>query len=337
MARKNTLGLIPAVGSSNTLNAAQHVRPSQTFRTGGALGSVAKSLGSLAETASKADDLEKTLKAGTVIVDIDPQLIDDAFIRDRLVTKDDGYDELKAAIEQSGQLSPILVRPHPSVTGRYQIAFGHRRVMICRELHRAVKAAVKDMTDHELVVALGQENSMRTDLSFLERALFAQNLETNGYDRATIVSALGVDKTLLSRMLTIADSIPRSVVDYVGRSPTIGRTRWQSLSDLFRDPDVVKRCVQWLQTDRAKTISRDDRFKAVLKEASKKAAVSPVSSGKQNDWVSDDKNVSVQFSARKNRAVIDVNPEVGPTFSQFLIDELPTLYRKFQNNQTNAE
>lgn len=333
MARKNTLGLIPAISSSDTLNTAQHVRPSQTFRTGGALGSVAKSLGSLAETASKADELEKALKSGTVIVEIDPQLIDDAFVRDRLETKDDGYEELKAAIEESGQLSPILVRPHPSITGRYQIAFGHRRVMICRELHRTVKAAVKDMTDHELVVALGQENSMRTDLSFLERALFAQNLEANGYDRTTVMSALGVDKTLLSRMLTIVESIPHNIVDYVGRSPSIGRTRWQALSDLFRDPLVVERCVHWLQTDRAKTIVRDDRFKAVLKEASKKMGVSSASSGKQNDWISDDKNISVQFSSRKNRTVIDVNPEMGSTFSQFLINELPTLYKKFQSSQ----
>ena len=147
------------------------------------------------------------------------------------------------------------------------------------------------------------------------------------------MSALGVDKTLLSRMLTIVESIPGAVVDYVGRSPSIGRTRWQALSDFFRDPIVVERCVHWLQTDRAKTIVRDDRFKAVLKEASKKVGVSAASSDKQSDWVSDDKNVSIQFSLRKSRAVIDVNPEMGSTFSQFLIDELPALYKKFQSGE----
>ncbi|MFT9198677.1 plasmid partitioning protein RepB [Gluconobacter oxydans] len=334
MARKNTLGLIPAGTASNATEAAQHARPSQKFRTGGALGSVAKSLGSLAETASKADALEKTLREGTVIVDIDPQLVDDAFVRDRLETKDDGYQELKAAIEERGQLSPVLVRPHPSEPGRYQIAFGHRRVMVCRELQRPVKAAVKELTDHELVVALGQENSMRTDLSFLERALFAQKLETEGYDRPTVMLALGVDKTLLSRMLTIVERIPSSIVNYVGRSPSIGRTRWQDLSHLFRDPTVVERCVHWLQTERAQAIARSNRFKAMLKEASKKPDVSMLAAEKRDDWVSDDKNVSVHFSARKNRAVIDLKPEMASTFSQFLISELPTLYKKFQESQS---
>ena len=40
----------------------------------------------------------------------------------------------------------------------------------------------ESLTDEQLVVAQGQENSARTDLSFIEKALFAARLEEYGYD-----------------------------------------------------------------------------------------------------------------------------------------------------------
>ncbi|QEO18962.1 plasmid partitioning protein RepB [Acetobacter vaccinii] len=330
MARKNTLGFHSASSSLSSIENGPQVRPSQTFRTGGALGSVAKSLGSLAETANKAEELERTLREGTIVVELNPELIDDAFVRDRLDTKDDGYEELKTAIRETGQLSPVLVRPHPSVPGRYQIAFGHRRVMVCRELNRQVKASVKEMTDHELVVALGQENSMRTDLSFLERALFGQRLEAEGYDRQIIMTALGVDKTLLSRMLTIVERIPETVVNYVGRSPTVGRTRWQELSDFFRDQKIMERCVHWLHTEDALNIPLENRFKALLKEANRKSETHGKGNKSVKDWVSSDNKISIQANSKKNITAIETTSDISEEFSKFLISELPILYARFQ-------
>ena len=89
------------------------------------------------------------------------------------------------AIRITGQQVPILVRPHPEIEGRYQIAYGHRRARAARELGRPVRAVVRQMSDAELVVAQGQENSARRDLSFIERALYAAKLERAGFDRET--------------------------------------------------------------------------------------------------------------------------------------------------------
>ena len=67
---------------------------------------------------------------------------------------------------------------------------------------------VRQMSDAELVVAQGQENSARRDLSFIERALYAAKLEEAGFDRETIMAALNVDKTGLSRLISVAVKDP---------------------------------------------------------------------------------------------------------------------------------
>jgi len=45
------------------------------------------------------------------------------------------------------------------------------------------------MTDEEMVIAQGQENQARQDLSYIEKARFAQRLETR-FDRDTIMQAM---------------------------------------------------------------------------------------------------------------------------------------------------
>ena len=126
------------------------------------------------------------------------------------------------------------MRPHPAVTGRYQVAFGHRRLRAASELGRPVRAVVKQLSDRDLVIAQGQENSARADLSFVERARFARSLEESGYDRETIITALSVDKTTVSRMISVATRIPADIVDAIGPAPGTGRDRWIELSKPYQ-------------------------------------------------------------------------------------------------------
>lgn len=113
---------------------------------------------------------------GEAVVELDPDTVDGSFVLDRLTDDSEQFEELKAAIAERGQDTPILVRPHPSASGRYQIVFGHRRVRVARELGRKVKAVVKAIDDRTHVIAQGQENSARANLSFIERASFASRL-----------------------------------------------------------------------------------------------------------------------------------------------------------------
>ncbi|MFP3581837.1 ParB/RepB/Spo0J family partition protein, partial [Arthrobacter sp. SIMBA_036] len=85
----------------------------------------------------------------------------------------------------------VLLRPHPEAKSRYQVAYGHRRLAATRKLGIKVRAVIRELTDEQLVVSQGQENSARTNLSFIERALFAARLEERGFGRDVIMASLG--------------------------------------------------------------------------------------------------------------------------------------------------
>ena len=167
----------------------------------------------------------KRLLEGETIVEIDTNLIDASFINDRLSGDDDAFDELKNSIAASGQDTPVLLRPHPEASGRYMIVFGHRRVRVARALNRPVRAVVKDMDDVAHVLAQGQENTARADLSFIEKALFAKNLRDHGQGKDIVQQALTIDGTLLSRMLSVASTVPGHVIQAIGPAKQIGRDR----------------------------------------------------------------------------------------------------------------
>ena len=122
---------------------------------------------------------------GPTLSDLDPDFVDASLIDDRLVADDDGdFKALCDSIALRGQKTPILVRPHPEIIGRFQVAYGHRRLLAAKVLARRVQAIIRPMSDAELVVAQGIENAQRKNLSFIERATFARKLEDAGFDRA---------------------------------------------------------------------------------------------------------------------------------------------------------
>ena len=73
--------------------------------------------------------------------------------------------------------------------GRYQVAYGHRRLQAVRLLGRPVRAIIRPLQDIDVVVAQGVENSARQNLSYIERALFALTLEARGFERSVIMRA----------------------------------------------------------------------------------------------------------------------------------------------------
>ena len=71
--------------------------------------------------------------------------------------------------------------------------------------------------------------SARTDLTFIERSLFALALLEAGYNRPTMMQALAIDKTTLSRLLKMASRLPIDIIEATGPAPAIGRLRWAAL------------------------------------------------------------------------------------------------------------
>ena len=209
----------------------------------GALRAMGLHLEQMSAEANEARELKSKIAAGDQILALDPALFDPSFDGDRLAIETVGNRPFRSSIAERGQQIPILARPHPSAPGRYQVAYGHRRLKAAARLGIQIRAIIRSMTDVELVIAQTKENLDRQDLSYIERALLARQLEDRQFERAIVMSALGVDKADLSRLLSLAGTLPTELVRAIGPAPKIGRPRWHQLAELLKDAAIRKRAL----------------------------------------------------------------------------------------------
>nr|WP_318246560.1 plasmid partitioning protein RepB [Rhizobium sp. T1473] len=245
-------------------------KSTQRVRTG-AISAMGSSLQEMAEGAKAAARLQDQLAQGDAVVALDPSSIEGSSIADRLPTPvDPKFDQLVASIADEGQQVPILVRPHPDATGKYQIVYGRRRLRAAIHLSREVFAIVRSLTDRELVIAQGRENLDRADLSFIEKALFALHLEDAGHDRSTIIAALSTDKSDLSRYISVARDIPLAIASQIGPAAKVGRSRWVALAEALQTVGSSEIVEQVVASDEFRVSDSDTRFGLVLKAVSKR-------------------------------------------------------------------
>jgi ParB family chromosome partitioning protein len=290
------------------------------------VGAFGASLSQINERGKRADEIEKKLAAGQVVVELDTNLIDPSFVSDRMPLSEAALSDLVEAIRETTQLSPILVRPHPDLPGRYQTAFGHRRTRAVSLLGIPVRAIVRDMTDEEMVVAQGQENHARKDLSYIEKARFAQRLEAR-FNRETIMTAMSVYKSDLSNMLTVAHRIPEDITDAIGPAPKTGRRGWIQLADLMKSPKVIDAARKAASAPDMQSKESDDRFNAVL------AVLKPAApKSKTEAWSSAGGEKLAKISSNAQRVVVTVDRKQSPAFAEFLLTRVKDLYAEFEKS-----
>ena len=279
--------------------------------TRGAIGAVTRSI--------------EQLKAQSV-VEIAPDQIEPSFISDRLETPQESHQSLLESIREHGQQVPVLVRPHPDRVGRYQIAYGRRRLRAVAELGLRVRAVVRPLSDQQLVVAQGQENSARTDLSFIERALFAAKLEESGYARETIMAALSVDKTGASRLISSAVKIPRDVIEAIGAAPRAGRDRWIELAGHLESLKVLARARGVIGDEGFEHKTSDERFDLVLRASAPKRAKAP----RPTVWKAADGTRVAQIRIDSRHVTLAIDKKAASEFGAYLVDRLPEIYAAFK-------
>lgn len=210
--------------------------------------------------------------SSNAVRELDPALIDDDGPKDRLAITDADVADLAESIRQHGQQVPIMVRPLADAPGRYRVVYGRRRLRALKLAGLPAKALVRSLTDEQAILAQGQENSLRLDPSFIEKAIFVAGLADAGYDAAVILDALAIDKPMLSRMTKVARTIPDGVIRFVGAAHGIGRRRWEELADLARDNGLdLDAIAASLPGDLAQAAS-DDRFARLFDAASRSIA-----------------------------------------------------------------
>jgi ParB family chromosome partitioning protein len=299
----------------------------------GVVGAMGRSLGHIVDAAERARALVASADA---VVEIAADRLAPSFVRDRMGIEDgsEEYRTLLAAIRDVGQRSPILVRPLPQRPGFYQIVFGHRRAHIAAALGRPVKAVVQGLSDDEVVVVQGQENAVRKDLSFIERALFAATLEERGFGREVIVSALGTSKSRVSELLSLVRTVTKETIEAIGPAPKKGRPKWQSLAARIaaareRDDPGLERF--FAHPDVA-ALTSDERFEALL---AKLAARDARPSRKELVTAAAGEPIARLVRTGSRLSVI-VDDAATPDFGAFLAARLPDIFRQFQSDRRKA-
>src|SRR5215204_6358642 len=334
MARKNLLSdlmtpKLPAGNSTPEHRSDKGLEPDRPQRFGhlsgrGAIGAVTRSIEGLKSAASEADQIRAKLAAGYAVVDLDPDLFDPSPIVDRIADDRASPSELIELIRASGQQVPILARPHPDKPGRYQIAYGHRRVGAAKALARPVRAVIRQLSDAELVIAQGQENSARRDLSFIERALYAAKLEEAGFDRETIMAALSVDKSGLSRLISAAVKIPRDLIEAIGPAPKIGRDRWMELAGKLDNGNAGESAREIVGEASFAEADTDARFELVLKAMQAPPRSRAKASGRPLTTREGRGIGRIERAGKGARLIL-----TEAAFADFLVRQLPDLYEVY--------
>ena len=272
------------------------------------------------ERLSRAEEIERRLAEGQAVVELETSSIEPSFVQDRMQGEIDG---LLASIREQGQQVPILVRPHPDQPGRYQVAFGHRRLRAVSDLGLPVKAVVRELTDEQLVVAQGQENNEREDLTFIEKARFAHRLNKQ-FSREIVIAAMAIDKSNLSKMLLIVDALPSELIDAIGAAPGVGRPSWQQLAELLETVASPVDAINFANSTEVQTLSSADRFKAVIDHMKPRR----IARGLPDVMSTPDGDRLAQVTQSKSKLEITIDRRATPDFAAFVLEHLPALYQE---------
>ena len=285
---------------------------------------------SMSHLEQEAIALREAIKSGLQVHDLDPNLVEPSFVRDRIEQIHfEADDPFLLSIRENGQEVPILVRPHPEKSGAFQVAYGHRRLEAAKVLGIKVKAVIKEIDDSALVIAQGVENGERRNLSYIERVLFAQSLEARGFSRPVIMKALSTDKTELSKMLSVSSRLPEELVRKIGSAPNVGRRRWISLAEIATDSSIQK-MKSLLDEQAARKLTSDQRFELAIKSLQSSIREDATTS----KWSpKDGGNVSATFKASQKSFVLSLGSNEAKDFGLFLADRLDALYRDYRSNK----
>jgi ParB family chromosome partitioning protein len=272
---------------------------------------------------SIADETQALIAAGDKVIEIDPEVIEDSSITDRLEVDQLAYRELLESIRTGGQRVPILVRPHPTKTNVYEIAYGRRRLRALKELKQKVRAIVLILSDEELVIAQGQENSARLDLTFIEKVMFAIALDDHRYSRETIEAALTVDRTMAARLLALGRRLPSDIIKAIGPAPKAGRPRWVQLADLLEKDGNRKRALKLVSAPEFVSADTDTRFTRLID-----ALVERVDT---QVWVEHGgrKIARLEKAGGKVKIIVDAKQEAD--FAEYISANLCKIYQEFRS------
>jgi ParB family chromosome partitioning protein len=120
--------------------------------------------------------------------------------------------ELSESLKTHGVLQPLLVRPHPSKQGHFEIVAGERRWRAAQKakLHE-MPVVVRELTDREVLEIGLIENLQRENLQPLEEAeTYRRLIEEHDYLQEDLAQVIGKSRSHIAnmmRLMTLPDGV----------------------------------------------------------------------------------------------------------------------------------
>ncbi len=148
------------------------------------------------------------------------------------ITEED-LTELTNSIREQGLLQPILIRPHPSRGGKFQIIAGERRWRAAKlaGLDR-IPSFLRDLPDTAASAAALVENLQRQDLNPIEEAEgFKRLISDFGLTQDDLAKAIGKSRSHVANLVRLLN-LPDEVIQHVRKGTlSAGHARAALASD----------------------------------------------------------------------------------------------------------
>lgn len=130
--------------------------------------------------------------------------------------KDPDIIELSKSIVKIGVLEPILLRPHQSSEGKYQLIFGHRRFVASRVAAlESIPSNIREVDDDDILEIQVTENLQRKDVHPLDEAMaFRSLMKDRSYQVEEIAARFGKKPEFVTQRLKLNDLTPELQKDF---------------------------------------------------------------------------------------------------------------------------
>ena len=176
---------------------------------------------------------------------IDLTLIDKSKTNPRTEFTAPDIAELAASIKKHGVFQPLLLRPHPSKAGRFELVDGERRYRAAKEAGQVdVPAAVSSFSDDEVLEIQIVSFLQRKDLTPMEEAQCFNTMLTKRYTHERIAEKVGKsvqyvrDRCRLLRLVKGAQELLSKGRIEVGHAILLARLDPEDQVNIIRDPVI---------------------------------------------------------------------------------------------------
>lgn len=142
---------------------------------------------------------------GARLAHLNPADIVPNAVQPRTVFDEQDLAELVHSVREIGVLQPIVVRPHPSLAGKFELVMGERRLRATREVGlSSIPAVVRDTADDDMLRDALLENLHRSQLNPLEEAsAYQQLLSDFGITQEELAKRIGRSRPQITNTLRL--------------------------------------------------------------------------------------------------------------------------------------